>query len=123
MNYLLYPLLAFAVLIAALQVSTWLRAKSVQGRAAPPSAAGPGRRLYYFFSPRCAPCRGVTPVIDRLAARHPNVFKVDASADLEQARAFGVAATPTLMLVEDGRIVRVIVGSTSEKNLESLLHS
>jgi thioredoxin-like negative regulator of GroEL len=62
-------------------------------------------------------------VIDRLAARHPNVFKVDASADLEQARAFGVAATPTLMLVEDGRIVRVIVGSTSEKNLESLLHS
>lgn len=121
MSYFLYLFLALLVLIAALQISAWLRAKSTQGRAVPLSAVGSGRRLYYFFSPRCGPCRAVTPVIDRLATRHPNVFKVDVSADIEQARAFGVAATPTLMLVEDGRITRVIVGGASEKTLEGLL--
>lgn len=55
MNYLLYLLLAFVASVIALQIFAWRRAKRAEGRAAPPSSAGPGRRLYYFFSPHCGP--------------------------------------------------------------------
>jgi thioredoxin 1 len=119
-DLLAYLLLGLLVLLVAMYGWAWLRARQSRGRVVS-EAQGAGRRLYYFYSPHCGPCRAMTLVIDRLASRHDNVLKVDIGADTGRARAFGVAVTPTLMLVEEGRITRVILGGTSEKKLESLL--
>lgn len=121
MTSLSYAVLAAVAVLATPYALSWWLAKRMQGRSAPASAAGPGRRLYYFFSAHCGMCRTVTPAVDRLAAEHPNVIKVDVGKEPEKARAFGVAATPTLMLVENGRIARVIVGRTSRDRLLRLL--
>ncbi len=120
MGIMPYLAIGFLVAVFAMQGFVWLRAKRMQGQQVPGGAEG-GRRLYYFYGPNCGPCRSVTPVVDRLASRHANVHKVDVSVDAEQARRFGVRATPTLMLVEDGRIERVILGGASEQILERLL--
>lgn len=80
-----------------------------------------GKVLLYFFSPNCGPCRTMTPVIGRLTGSHDNVFKLDVSQSLGLARKLGVMATPTVMLLADGRIASVHLGSMSEKNIEALL--
>lgn len=120
MDILAYLALGFLAALLALQAFVGWQARRMQGRAAPAEAGG-GRHLYYFHSPTCAPCRSLTPVVDRLAARHANVHKVDVSRDPARAVAFGIRATPTLMLVEDGRIERVILGAVGEQALERML--
>lgn len=80
-----------------------------------------GKVLLYFFSPNCGPCRTMTPVIGRLAGSHDNVFKFDVGQSLDLARKLGVMATPTVMLLTDGRIASVHLGGMSEKNIEALL--
>lgn len=120
MNILLYGLLSALALVALFQAYLWYSTKRIQGKAAPISS-GSGRHLYYFFSPRCGACKNVTPVIDRISQRHENVHKVDVSMDANRAMAFGVRATPTLMMVEDGRISRVMLGGTSERTLDEML--
>jgi len=104
------------------------KAKSMEGQAVPelePDIESKlrerGKVLLYFYSPKCAPCRAMTPVIDHAAARHDNVFKLDIARSLELARSLGVMGTPTTLLVADGRIAQVNLGSLSEKRLEELL--
>lgn len=80
-----------------------------------------GKVLLYFFSPNCGPCRAMTPVISRLAGIHDNVFKLDVSQSLNLARTLGVMATPTILLLTNGRIASVHLGGMSEKNIETLL--
>lgn len=77
--------------------------------------------LPYFFSPNCGPCRSMTPVIDRLAALHDNVFKFDVAKNLDLARRLGVMATPTIMLLANGRIAHVKLGALSAQRIEALL--
>ncbi|MDH3252609.1 MAG: thioredoxin family protein [Ignavibacteria bacterium] len=80
-----------------------------------------GRVMAYFYSPSCRACRAQTPIIEHLRSRHPNVFSVDASASPETARAFGIMATPSVVIVENGVIERAIVGSRPEGALERAL--
>jgi thioredoxin 1 len=126
MTWLPYLLLGALAVPVGLQVWAYLRAIRMRGRAAPdvsavPGAATEGRHLYYFYSQRCGPCRATAPIVDRLSERHANVHKVDIGLDLELARAFGVAATPSFVLVEDGVIREVLLGGQGEKRLASLL--
>jgi thioredoxin 1 len=104
------------------------KAKANEGQAVPElepaveaSLRERGKVLLYFFSPNCGPCRTMTPVIDRLAALHDNVFKFDVSQSLDLARRLGVMATPTIMLLADGRIARVKLGALSAQRIEALL--
>ncbi|ROR35045.1 thioredoxin family protein [Inmirania thermothiophila] len=108
-----------AALVAGLQLALWWRMRRAVGRRLEGLPAG--RRLYYFHSPRCGPCRGVTPVVARLAAERGDVELVDVSAEPETARRFGVLATPAFVLVEGGRVVQVLVGAQSERRLRALL--
>lgn len=104
------------------------KAKAIEGQAVPElepaveaSLHERGKVLLYFFSPHCGPCRAMTPVIDRLAALHDNVFKYDVAKNLDLPRRLGVMATPTIMLLAEGRIVRVALGGLPEHKLEELL--
>lgn len=103
------------------------RARRRLGQAAPdttvlntPEVSG-RRRLYYFHSPRCGACRPMTAMVDRLRQSNPNLIKVDVGESLEIARDFGIAATPTFVLVEDETIRRVRLGGQSERTLLGLL--
>lgn len=63
----------------------------------------------------------MTPLVDRLRDGHPNLIKVNVAEAMFLARDFGVTATPSFVLVEDGTIRRVRLGGQSEKQLLSLL--
>jgi thioredoxin 1 len=124
---LLYVLAGAAAVVAGLQVSNWLAARRLVGRPAPdlsdllgPAASGGGRTLYYFYSARCVPCHEMTPRIDRLSAEHAGIVKVDIGSARDAAIRFGVMATPTVVVVEDGKIVTALVGPQSERRLRAL---
>lgn len=80
-----------------------------------------GKVLLYFYSPNCAPCKAMSPLIDRAAARHDNIFKFDARESLDLARSLGVMGTPTTVLIAGGRIAKIQPGFVAEKALDELL--
>lgn len=77
--------------------------------------------LLYFYSEDCPPCRQATPVVDALAAERPSIFKVDVTQAPALASDLGVRVTPTLMVVRDGRVARVLLGAKSRAAIERAL--
>jgi thioredoxin 1 len=77
--------------------------------------------LVYFFSPGCHACKMQTPVIKSLQSECKNIYDVDISQDSETAQIFGIKATPTTVVVEDGVISKVLLGAKTKEVLESLI--
>ncbi len=114
------------LVVALILFSQWRishLSRGLRGQPAPAAARShPQGVLYYFYSPRCGPCRAMGPVIDRVAEAHPGqVVKVDIGEEPQLAAAFRVAGTPTTMLVKRGEITEVMLGTKSPQRLEALL--
>jgi thioredoxin 2 len=59
-----------------------------------------------FWAPWCAPCRTVSPALERLAeelAGRLKVVKVNTDSEQELAYRFAIRGLPTLVLIEGGR--------------------
>jgi thioredoxin 1 len=69
------------------------------------------KAVVYCFSEHCGPCRKMGPAIERLRSQHPNLFKLDVSQHPREARVIGVRATPTTLLVEDGTVLKALLGA------------
>ena len=123
--------IALAAIVLAFVLFQWRlasKAKRLEGQDVPelqPDIEGKlrerGKVLLYFHSPHCVACRAMTPRIEQLAAHRDNVFKLDVTQSLELARRLSVMATPTTLLVADGKIAKVVLGALSEQRLEELL--
>jgi len=119
----------FVGLVLALQLSAYWRARRIVGSAAPDTssvdgiAAGERRRVYYFFAENCGPCRAMAPLVARLQQTHRNLVKVDVAQSMALARAFGIAATPSFVLVEDNTIRQVHLGGLNETRLKRMLEA
>lgn len=115
--------------LLALQLAAYWRARRVLGQAAPDSssvdggAAGERRRVYCFFAEHCGPCRAMTPLVAQLQQAHHHLIRVDVVQSLALARAFGVAATPSFVLLEANTIRQVRLGGVSEKPLRRMLEA
>jgi len=127
MSWVGYVVITVVAVIVLFQLSIYLQAKRLEGKQAPSlgegdRAHGSGRSLIYFHSPSCGPCRRMTPVIEALAGDRPGrVTSVDISQDMASAQRYNVRATPTIVLVEDGTVAKVLLGPQSEKKLGALL--
>lgn len=78
-------------------------------------------RLYYFHAPDCGPCQAMMPMIDRLCAEHPNLIKVDVTEHTQLAERFGVSATPTFVVVNNGQVSDIKVGAQRQPWIEHQL--
>lgn len=81
------------------------------------------RRLYYFYAPHCGPCRAMTPMVERMQSIHPNLIKINIEDSQALAKSFGIAATPSFVLVNEGVIRQVILGAQSEQKLKHILEA
>jgi len=70
-----------------------------------------GKAAIYCYSRHCGPCRRLTPAIDTLREAHPNLLKLDVAEHPAEARRLGIQVTPTILLVEHGRVLKAIVGA------------
>ena len=127
MDWISALIATFIVVFVLINFLPLWRARRARGHAVPalaPLLSDAQRRaprlLVYFWSPSCGMCRSMTPVIDRLATEHGDVVKINAAEATDVARQCGVMATPSLALIEQGVVRRLVVGGKSEAQIRAL---
>ncbi|AOU99059.1 hypothetical protein BI364_14915 [Acidihalobacter yilgarnensis] len=84
-------------------------------------AGVPDKAAVYFWSSHCVMCRGMTPIIERLAQERGDIACLDAEREVTLAKGLGVMATPSLVVIRGGHIARIVVGAQSEPRIRRLL--
>ncbi len=79
------------------------------------------RLVIYFSSAYCGPCKAMKPLIDKLAEEFDNLARFDAIEHGELASHLGVRAAPAFVQVEQGKVVKVHLGTLSEAKLRQML--
>ena len=79
-----------------------------------------GKVLVDFFATWCGPCKMLSPVLEQLAEKEPDllILKIDVDEVGALAARFGVQAIPTLILFKDGNQVDKRMGY---QNMNQLL--
>ena len=83
-----------------------------------------GATLFDLWSPACAPCTALAPILDDLAndfAGELRICKADVAADTALGDRFAVRSLPTLALYRDGAEIDRIVGFRSRAQLTAWL--
>lgn len=72
----------------------------------------------------CAPCRGMNPIIDKIAEEMKDkveVIKLDATTEIDFAQELGVTGLPTFIVFKNGKMVNMLVGATSKEKIVNIL--
>ncbi len=79
--------------------------------------------LLDFWASWCGPCRMLSPVVDEVAEERTDVKvgKVNVDEQPELAGQFGVMSIPTLLVFEQGQLVRQAVGARPKAGVLELL--
>jgi thioredoxin 1 len=85
------------------------------------SVAGPV--VVDFTAAWCAPCRALSPVLERFASQTKNVVvgSVDADAYPDLSSRYGVRALPTIVVFAGGKEVTRRVGLTNDEGIRKLV--
>ena len=78
--------------------------------------------LVDFWAAWCGPCKMVAPVLDEIAGENADkitVAKLDIDANPATARDYQVMSIPTMIVFQDGKPVKQIVGARPKAALLS----
>jgi thioredoxin 1 len=80
--------------------------------------------LVDFWAPWCGPCRMVAPILDKIAKDYADkliVAKVNTDESSEWAGKYGVQGIPTMLMLNNGKIVHRQVGALPEPMLRDVV--
>lgn len=65
-----------------------------------------------FWAEWCGPCKMVAPVLDELSKENNvNLVKINVDEQTELAKDFNITSIPMILLVENGQVVKQIMGA------------
>ena len=73
----------------------------------------------------CGPCKMISPLLEQLSSELTNVkfVKLDADADGELVRSFGIQSIPTILFFKNGELKQKLIGFQPKDRLKSLAES
>jgi thioredoxin 1 len=80
--------------------------------------------LVDFWAEWCGPCRMMNPILDEFSAAHEGrmkVVKLNVDENPETATRFKVLSIPTMLVFQDGQVVKQMVGAMSRQRLDEAL--
>lgn len=80
--------------------------------------------LIDFYADWCGPCKMMAPVVEEVAEELEGkikVGKVNVDDNQDLAMKYGIMSIPTLVVIENGKAVKTLVGFRSKQELKNLL--
>ena len=80
--------------------------------------------LVDFWAEWCGPCRMIAPTIEELAEEYQGKAKIgrlDTDNNRDTAIKFGISAIPTIIIFQNGEVMKKFVGLTSKSDLADAL--
>lgn len=79
--------------------------------------------LVDFWASWCGPCRMLSPIVDEIAAEHPEikVCKVNVDDEPELAQSFQIMSIPSLMVFKNGKVVANSIGLRPKAEIEAMI--
>ena len=79
--------------------------------------------LLDFWASWCGPCRMVSPIVEEIAAEHPEIMvgKVNVDEQPELAAQFGVMSIPSLFVLKNGKVVNQAAGARPKQQILAML--
>ena len=80
--------------------------------------------LVDFWAEWCGPCRMMNPILDEFSQAHEGrmkVVKLNVDENPEAAARFKVLSIPTMLVFQDGQVVKQMVGAMSRQRLDEAL--
>ena len=79
--------------------------------------------LLDFWAPWCGPCQMLTPIMEELAAEHPEykICKVNVDEEMALAKQFRVFSIPSLFVMKNGQIVNKSVGARPKNQILAMM--
>lgn len=73
-----------------------------------------------FTADWCEPCLDLAPVLEEIAREHADkvtLFRIDFDESRHTAEMYAITAVPTLVIFENGRVVKTVLGFTTKDRL------
>ena len=82
-----------------------------------------GKALVDCYATWCGPCKMLSPIIDAVAEEMKDYkfYKLDVDENEDFDKEFGIMAMPTLLVFEDGKLVKRQTGFLSKDELIDFL--
>jgi len=79
--------------------------------------------LIDFWAPWCGPCRMVSPVVEEIAAEHPEikVGKINVDEQQELARKYRIMSIPSLYVFKNGEVANKVIGAVPKAHIVAML--
>ena len=77
-----------------------------------------------FYADWCGPCKIMSPIIEEIAYElgdKAKVGKINIDENIKIAEKYGIMSIPTIMIFENGDVVKKFVGVTDKNSIINLL--